>query len=73
MAAALRDGSIDLLFWDSVETLPAGTHLVGVPIQDCGPQLSTIVFPPNTAGRLQGGRSAARPQLRSGADPPATA
>ena len=51
MAAALRDGSIDLLFWDSVETLPAGTHLVGVPIQDCGPQLSTIVFPPNTGGR----------------------
>jgi ABC-type amino acid transport substrate-binding protein len=51
MVAALLDGSVDLLFWDSVQTVPAGTHVVGVPIQDCGPLLSTILFPPNTGGR----------------------
>ena len=50
MVAALLNG-IDLAFWDSVQTVPAGTHLVGAPIQDCGPLLSMIVFPPNTARR----------------------
>ena len=59
MTAALQDGSIDLLFWDSVETLPAGTHTVGVPIEDCGPLLSTIVYPPNTGGRQRRTRCAA--------------
>ena len=51
MIAALASGAIELAFWDSVETVPAGTHAVGLPIRDCGPLLSTIVFPPNTGGR----------------------
>jgi hypothetical protein len=48
--AALRDGTIALAFWDSINTVPAGTHLVGAAIQDCGPHLSTIVFPPARRG-----------------------
>jgi len=49
MIAGLANGTIALVFWDSVETVPAGTHVVSVPIHDCGPLLSTIVFPPSTA------------------------
>jgi len=51
MISALVNGTIALAFWESVENVPAGTHLVGVPIHDCGPQLSTIVFPPRKAGK----------------------
>lgn len=49
MIAALIGGDLDLVFWDSVATLPAGTHLVGEPVLDCGPQLSMMVFPPSTS------------------------
>jgi hypothetical protein len=49
MIAALVNGTIALAFWDSVETVPAGTHVLGAPINDCGPLLSMIVFPPSTA------------------------
>ncbi|HEX2465960.1 MAG TPA: hypothetical protein VHR17_15160 [Thermoanaerobaculia bacterium] len=30
MLAALTDGTLDLAFWDSVETVPAGTHTISV-------------------------------------------
>ena len=43
--------TIDLAFWESVATVPAGTHVVGVPVHDCGPELSTIVFPPRKAAK----------------------
>jgi hypothetical protein len=51
MIAALLNGTIDLAFWESVATVPAGTHVVGVPVHDCGPELSTIVFPPRKAAK----------------------
>ena len=47
MITALLGGELDLAFWDSVATLPAGTHLVGEPVLDCGPLLSLMVFPPS--------------------------
>jgi hypothetical protein len=47
MVAALLGGGIDLVFWDNINTVPAGTHVVGEPVEDCGPQLSLMVFPPN--------------------------
>lgn len=49
MLAALLGGGLDLVFWDSIATLPAGTHLVGEPVLDCGPLLSMMVFPPSTS------------------------
>ena len=49
MIATLANGTIPLAFWDSIETVPPGTHVVGAPIHDCGPLLSTIVFPPRNA------------------------
>jgi hypothetical protein len=48
---ALRAGGLDLAFWDNVNTVPAGTHVVGTPVQDCGPHLSVIVFPPGGRDR----------------------
>ena len=45
---ALMNGDIDLVFWDSLGTVPAGTHLVGEPIDACGPdQLGLMVYPPS--------------------------
>lgn len=49
MVAALVGGGLDLVFWDSVATLPSGTHVVGEPVLDCGPALSMMVFPPSTS------------------------
>jgi hypothetical protein len=49
MLAALLGGDLDLAFWDSVATLPAGAHVVGEPVLDCGPLLSMMVFPPSTS------------------------
>lgn len=49
MVAGLLSGDLDLVFWDSVETVPAGTHLVGEPVLDCGPLLAMITFPPSTS------------------------
>ena len=49
MVADLLAGELDLAFWDSVETVPAGTHLVGQPVADCGPLLAMITFPPSTS------------------------
>src|SRR5262249_46965979 len=46
LVTALLGGDINPAFWDSINTVPAGTHVVGAPVQDCGPQLSLIVFPP---------------------------
>lgn len=46
MIAALFSSSLDLAFWDSINTVPTGTHVVGEPVQDCGPHLALIVFPP---------------------------
>jgi hypothetical protein len=53
MIAGLANGTIALAFWDSIATVPANTHLVGVPIHDCGPLLAMIVFPPSTARQHQ--------------------
>lgn len=47
MVADLSGDTLDLVFWDSDETLPAGTRLVGAPVTDCGPLLSMMVFPPS--------------------------
>jgi hypothetical protein len=52
MIAGLAN-TIALAFWDSVATVPANTHVVGVPINDCGPLLAMIVFPPSTARQHQ--------------------
>ncbi len=46
MIGALGSG-LDLIFWDNVATLPSGTHLVGKPVLDCGPELSMMVYPPS--------------------------
>lgn len=39
-------GSLALIFWDSLDTVPEGTHLVGEPIETCGPELSLVTYPP---------------------------
>ncbi len=49
MLGALLGGELDLIFWDSTATLPAGVHVVGEPVLDCGPLLSMMVFPPSTS------------------------
>ena len=49
MVLDLLAGVIDLVFWDSVATVPDGTHVVGEPVTDCGPLLSLITFPPRTS------------------------
>jgi ABC-type amino acid transport substrate-binding protein len=49
MLADLSSGVLDLVFWDSVATVPAGSELVGVPITDCGPLLTMMTFPPSTS------------------------
>jgi hypothetical protein len=53
VAGRVLNGTIDLVFWESVATVPAGTHVVGVTIHDCGPGLSTIVSPPRQAAKLK--------------------
>lgn len=47
MLADLSSGVLDIVFWDSVATLPAGTKLVGVPVTDCGPLLTLMTYPPS--------------------------
>jgi ABC-type amino acid transport substrate-binding protein len=49
MIADLLAGARDLAFWDSVATVPAGTHAVGEPVTDCGPLLSMMTYPPSTS------------------------
>ncbi len=46
MVAALLEGAIDLVFWDSINTVPEDTHLVGEP-GTCGPALSLPTYPPS--------------------------
>jgi hypothetical protein len=44
----LLGGSIDLIFWDNVSTVPEGTHVVGAPVTTCGPdELGLAVYPPS--------------------------
>jgi hypothetical protein len=45
----LLDAKIDLAFWDSTATVPTGTHLVGEPLRDCGPELGLAVYPPGAS------------------------
>ena len=45
MLAALG-GSLALIFWDNLDTVPEGTHPVGEPIETCGPALSLVTYPP---------------------------
>ena len=50
MLAALLEENIDLAFWDSLGTVPEGTHLVGEPIEACGPDnLGLAVYPPSSS------------------------
>ncbi len=54
MVGALLEGEIDLAFWDSLSTVPDGTHLVGVPIETCGPdKLGLAVYPPSKRRKHQ--------------------
>ncbi len=39
-------GSLALIFWDNLDTVPEGTHPVGEPIETCGPALSLVTYPP---------------------------
>lgn len=50
LVAALLAGSLDLVFWDNIHTVPAGAHVVGSAIEDCGPHLALIVYPPRARG-----------------------
>ena len=46
--AELLNGSVDLIFWDNISTVPAGTHVVGAPVTTCGPdELGLAVYPPS--------------------------
>ena len=47
MVAALLEGVIGLVFWDSINTVPEDTHLVGEP-GTCGPALSMPTYPPSS-------------------------
>ena len=49
MVVALLEEDIDLVFWDSLNTVPDGAHLVGEPVQTCGPELGLPTFPPSTS------------------------
>jgi ABC-type amino acid transport substrate-binding protein len=49
MLADLSSGVLDIVFWDSIATLPAGTQLVGAPVTDCGPLLTMMTYPPSTS------------------------
>lgn len=45
MVVALLNDSIDLAFWNNVETVPNSAHIVGAPVLDCGANLAMLVFP----------------------------
>lgn len=50
----LMNGVIDLIFWDSLSTVPAGAHPVGEPILTCGPdELGLAVYPPATSRKAK--------------------
>ena len=47
MVTALRGGTLSLVFWDNLDTVPEGTHPVGERIEVCGPALSLATYPPS--------------------------
>lgn len=50
----LLNGLIDLIFWDNVSTVPAGTHPVGEPISACGPDTQGLaVYPPSVSRKAK--------------------
>lgn len=53
MLAALINGDIDLVFWDSIDTLPENTKIVGETFLDCGPRLSFTTYPPSQKRKLK--------------------
>jgi hypothetical protein len=49
---SLDAGTVDLVFWDNVGTIPDGTHPVGEPVTTCGrDELGLAVFPPSESRR----------------------
>lgn len=53
MLGDLEDGTNDLVFWDSIETQPDGTKLVGESFTECGPRLSFATYPASKKRKLK--------------------
>lgn len=51
LVSDLLNGVIDLIFWDNISTVPAGTHPVGEPISTCGPDSQGLAVYPHSTSR----------------------